>query len=386
MRSDNANIHLLTLNVQGVRDRNKQRRVYEWSKQQKASILFLQETHLTDDTFQTFDNQFKGTVVHSFGTSNSRGIAILIHSSICHNVLNFYRDTYGRLLIVNVEIDQVTYSLVNIYAPNYQGDRNIFFKQLLEKISQHAQGLILWAGDFNEILDPKFDRRNRTKIPKKTKASTSLCNIIKENSLVDVWRIKNKQKMQFTWKRQALNEASRIDYFLIPTDLLTSVVSSDIRPAQISRTSHLAVSLKLKIGQQNRGSGLWKINNSVLQDNDYRLLITRIIENTKLTSENSNYTAQNVWEQIKVDVREATQSFSKLKAKQTQNRCTLLENRLKTLHQAQDENMAINENLKTDILNTEQELDSIYEYRAKGAQIRARAEWIEQGEKFRNSF
>ena len=33
------------------------------------------------------------------------------------------------------------------------------------------------------------------------------------------------------------------------------------------------------------------------------------------------------------------------------------------------------------ILNTEQELDSIYEYRAKGAQIRARAEWIEQGEK-----
>ena len=124
------------------------------------------------------------------------------------------------------------------------------------------------------------------------------------------------------------------------------VVSSDIRPAQISRTSHLAVSLKLKIGQQNRGSGLWKINNSVLQDNDYRLLITRTIENTKLTSEHSNYTAQNVWEQIKVDVREATQSFSKLKAKQIQNRCTLLENRLKTLHQAQDENMAINENLK----------------------------------------
>ena len=143
----------------------------------------------------------------------------------------------------------------------------------------------------------------------------------------------------------------------------------------------MAVSLKLKIGQQNRGSGLWKINNSVLQDNDYRLLITRTIENTKLTSEHSNYTAQNVWEQIKVDVREATQSFSKLKAKQIQNRCTLLENRLKTLHQTQDENIAINENLKTDILNTEQELDSIYEYRAKGAQIRARAEWIEQGEK-----
>ena len=94
----------------------------------------------------------------------------------------------------------MTYSLVNIYAPNYQCDRNIFFKHLLENISQHAQGLILWAGDFNEILDPKIDRRNRcNKIPKKTKAGTSLCNIIREKGLVDIWRVKNKQKLQFTW-------------------------------------------------------------------------------------------------------------------------------------------------------------------------------------------
>lgn len=66
MSSDNTNIHVLTLNVQGVRDRNKQKRVYEWAKQQKANILFLQETHLTDDTFQTFDQQLKGTVFQFF--------------------------------------------------------------------------------------------------------------------------------------------------------------------------------------------------------------------------------------------------------------------------------------------------------------------------------
>lgn len=53
-------------------------------------------------------------------------------------------------------------------------------------------------------------------------------------------------------------------------------------------------------------------------------------------------------------------------------------------HQIQDENMDINENLNTEIMNTERELDSIYEYRAKGVQIRARAEWIEQGEKILN--
>lgn len=59
----------------------------------------------------------------------------------------------------------------------------------------------------------------------------------------------------------------------------------------------------------------------------------------------------------------------------------MLEKSLQALHQLQDENTNISDYLKTEIINKEQELDSIYEYRAKGAQIRARAEWIESGEK-----
>ena len=174
-KTENSNIHILTLNVQGVRDRNKQRRVFEWAKQQKANVLFLQETHLTTDLFDKFNQQFKGTVVHSLGTSNSRGVAVLIHSSVCHKVLNTHCDTHGRLIVVNVMIDTATYSLVNIYAPNNQADRNVFFKQLLDIITEYAEGKIILASVYNEILDPKIDRRNRVnKIPKKTKANNSL--------------------------------------------------------------------------------------------------------------------------------------------------------------------------------------------------------------------
>ena len=38
----------------------------------------------------------------------------------------------------------------------------------------------------------------------------------------------------------------------------TYVISCDIRPVQISKTSHLAVSLKLKTRGENRGCGVWK--------------------------------------------------------------------------------------------------------------------------------
>ena len=296
--------------------------MFEWSKQQKANVLFLQETHLTPDLLYNFEQQFKGTAVHSLGTSSSKGVAILIHSSVCHKVLNTYCNAYGRLIIVNVVIDTVTYTMVNIYAPNNQTDRNIFFKQLLENITEHVEGTIIIAGDYNEILDPKIDRKTRSnQLPKKTKASNSLGNLNREKGLIDIWRIKNQRKSQFTWKRQALNEASRIDYFLIQTELENNVISCDIRPAQISKTSHLAVSLKLKTCEENRGPGIWKINNSILNDDEYQTLIIHTIQNCKRIQ-------HNTWEKIKLDIREVTQSFSKRNAKRVKSRCTLLENRL----------------------------------------------------------
>ena len=110
-------------------------------------------------------------------------------------------------------------------------------------------------------------------------------------------------------------------------------------------------------------------------------MITNTINNSKTNSAHANLSPHITWEKIKIDIREATQSYSKQKAKRTRNRCTLLENRLSTLHQLQDSTSETNEILKTEIITAEKELDSIYDYKAKGVQIRARTEWIEQGEK-----
>lgn len=129
------------------------------------------------------------------GSTNSRGVALLIHSSLSHYVNNVFYDQAGRYIIANVDIDTDCYSFINIYAPNHPNERNIFFKTLNDKISEHATGSIILAGDFNEILDSKIDRRNKpNKIPKKTKASHTLDTLRKNKKLIDIWCIKNKQK------------------------------------------------------------------------------------------------------------------------------------------------------------------------------------------------
>lgn len=97
MTALNSNVYILTLNVlcKDSEIKINKKRVLEWSKQQRANIPYLQETHLTTDIIKNFNNQFNGTVLHSCGTSNSRGVAVLIHTSVSHNILSVHCDTSG---------------------------------------------------------------------------------------------------------------------------------------------------------------------------------------------------------------------------------------------------------------------------------------------------
>jgi exonuclease III len=57
-----------------------------------------------------------------------------------------------------------------------------------------------------------------------------LVPLLKSHKLIDIWRQKNKTKTQFTWNRKDKSEATRIDYFLVSTEILMNSHSSDIRP------------------------------------------------------------------------------------------------------------------------------------------------------------
>ena len=165
---NNTSLHILTLNVQGIKDKNKQRRLFEWCKNQKADVTFIQETHLTPELFSSFDRKFNGKVLHSPGSSNSRGVAILLHSSFQHKLLNFVNDENGRYIIANIETDKECYTFVNIYGPNDQKDRNIFFKHVNDQTTQNSVRLNIVGGDFNEVLNTALDRRSRARVvPKK---------------------------------------------------------------------------------------------------------------------------------------------------------------------------------------------------------------------------
>ena len=123
---------------------------------------------------------------------------------------------------------------------------------------------VVIGGDFNCILDEKFDKKSGIEREKDRIASKTDC-VMDNFDLVDVWRFLNTNVSRFTLKQSNPLIQCRLDYFLISNILLENFVEADIRPG--IRTNHSAIVLTLNLYKElNRGPGHWKFNNSYLDD------------------------------------------------------------------------------------------------------------------------
>ena len=112
-------INIGTININGLINKSKQLSLTKFCRERNIMITFLQETHIsTKEQMHQFNRYFGGKTFWSFGTSYSRGVAIIFDSRFSFRLLNFRHDYEGRLLVVNVEIGTQKYTLVNVYCPN----------------------------------------------------------------------------------------------------------------------------------------------------------------------------------------------------------------------------------------------------------------------------
>ena len=88
-----------------------------------------------------------------------------------------------------------------------------------------------------------------------------------ELDLVDIWRVKHPLTKSYTWSQKSPTILCRLDFWLISNNLCDFVDSTDIIPA--IRTDHAAISIVFgRIGEA-KGPGMWKMNASLLDDDEY---------------------------------------------------------------------------------------------------------------------
>ena len=175
---------------------------------------------------------------------------------------------------------------------------------------------------------------------------------------------------------------SRLDYFLISKNLVnncdmtfkTKIIISNKVGRRL--TDHKLIEISLKIYNQKKGPGYWKLNNTLLSEEEYLEKIKNAIRDIKKHSTEKE-DKKRVWEEIKSSIRKISIDYSRNRAKRLRLEEKKLSKEVERLQNKGD----LNEDEKELLDSLEIKLLRHYFDKAKGAQIRARVQWIEEGER-----
>ena len=60
--------NFISLNVKGIREKHKRDRIFAWSREKRADIVFLQETFSSRDVEEKWATEWNGRCIYSHGS------------------------------------------------------------------------------------------------------------------------------------------------------------------------------------------------------------------------------------------------------------------------------------------------------------------------------
>ena len=371
-------LDLISLNVNGIRDREKRNSMFKWLKEQKADISFIQETHsINDNDITLWSKEWDGEIIASNGSNFSKGVAILFKPKLKLDTNVLYKDSDGRMIIIEVKCEEKILLLVNVYCPNKGPNREKFYKNIEQRLkkltSTNSEYEVVIGGDFNCTQNAKLDRRKESNVSDDQQdRGLKELNELKINcNLEDVWRRRCPKQKRYTYFKKNSKSASRIDYWLIDKQLDSYTKSISIRNAPL--TDHAAVFLSLRTSEMEHGPSFWKMNceiiNTLLFENAFKTFWSHWkLEQAKFKDK------LKWWEITKVHIRELCIDVAKDIKKKQNREMKDLQNSINTeKHKDNPDLQKVNE--------LDNQLSKLWTQRAKGAIIRSRVKWYEQSEK-----
>ena len=264
----NEAVKLISLNIKGIGNFRKRRAIFTWCRK-RADICLLQETHSTEKIENQWKNEWGAKLIFCRGSSNSRGVAILIKNGVDCTIHKKVLAPLGCYIILKAEMKDKMYVLINVYAPNKDKDIIAFLENLLITIQKDldSENNIVLGGDFNCPLNPANDKKGGDPIQRKS-VTSCIDNVQRELDLEDIWRIRNPDTKSFTWSQNSPQLFCRLDYWLISNSLNDLVELTDIIPA--IRTDHDAIYLEFgSLENERKGPSYWKMNCSMFVDEEY---------------------------------------------------------------------------------------------------------------------
>lgn len=375
------NFTIATLNVRGLRNKIKRKKIFHWIEKQNYDICCLQETFFTESIKQDIENDWSGTIYNCFSNSNhSKGTSILLNKNHHLENIEISYKAEGRGILMNFDIGGESFCIINIYVPNIISKKKEFIHNLqpwiINKCKTNAH--ILIAGDLNISLTS--DDRTSKIIDQ---CSGDLRKFLEKHEYNDIWRKMHPSKKQYTFVSTSdIQQRSRIDYILTTAELMKYVTKCEIKNAPAP--DHKIITCTLKGFGTPRGKGYWKLNTAFLEKDDYCNMVTKTIDDTIFQYRDS-LNKRQLWDMCKLMIKQNSISYG------IQNKRVL--NAQKNDFEIEFENLENkienNKCTKNDRMRHAEirnELDKILSMECKGVQIRSKAQDILNGEKNKNYF
>ena len=133
---------------------------------------------------QNLNRGWSGEIIYSTSNSvHSRGICVMFKKDLKYKVINIHKCENDRILLINVDINGDTYTIVNVYSPNELQQRIAFIENLGKCNDQKALNVknLLIGGDFN-CVNSNIDRTNK----RTDKSTGTLTEFKSKYDLIDV--------------------------------------------------------------------------------------------------------------------------------------------------------------------------------------------------------
>ena len=169
---------------------------------------------------------------------------------------------------------------------------------------------------------------------------------------------------------------------MVSVSIAGRVSKADILPGY--KTDHSLCKIDVNYHSNKRGPGFWKLNSALLSEIEYINAIKATITQTVAQYEHDEEVDEVLlWEMIKLEIRNTSIKYSKAKMKEMRKKEDIIENEIASLERQLEKDPGNNNKaaLVDQLKLKKKELESIIEYKTKGAIIRSRARWYNEGEK-----
>lgn len=323
-------------------------------------MALLQETHLDDREHQKLKREWVGQIFSaSYKNRKKRGVAILCHKSIGLIPDKIHADKEGRYVMVVGVIGGINLTIMNLYAPN--ADNPTFFKEIASLIAEHSKGIIIVGGDFNCVINQRMDKCP-FELRAQTSKSKSLCSMMVELGLVDIWRLKHPKEKDYTHFSGVHKSYSRIDFFCISNQDAYKVAGCHIEPTTISDHGPVILSLRLS---PEKPAKFWRLNVSLLNNPKIVQDIKDELKNFLEHNDNDEVSASTLWDAAKAVLRGKIIALSSKLKKERERLQSDWEESIKNLEQQHKQTK--DDSILKSLSQNKQRLNDLLTHKAEGA-------------------